>query len=133
MRGACVAAILAVAGLLSVACNGLVDPSKNVTETFSGTITPQGFDPHAFSVTKNGEISIKITAIAPDPNVPLGVIWAQASSDGTCNGAVLQSAVASLNFVAINNQIFEGTYCVLVYDLGILQANATYTVVVSHP
>jgi hypothetical protein len=133
MRGACVAAALSVAGMLTAGCNGLIDPSKNQTETFSGTINPQGFEAHAFSVTKNGEISIKVTALAPLDSIPVGVIWAQASSNGDCNGAVLQSGFGNLNQVAIVGQIFQGTYCVLVYDLGILTAAETYTVSVSHP
>ena len=133
MRGACVAVVLAVAGLLTVSCNGLVDPSKNQIEIFTGTIAPQGFNSHNFSVDKNGEISIKITALAPLDNVPVGVIWAQASTTGACNGAVLQSGVASLGIPAVVGQIFQGNYCVLVYDLGILQAPENYTVSVSHP
>ncbi len=133
MRGGCVAAVLAVAGLLTASCNGLVDPSKNETETFSGVISPQGFASHAFSVTRNGEISVKIIAQGPVENIPLGVIWAQASSSG-CNGAVLQSGYGYPGSGSIVvGQIFQGNYCVLVYDLGILQANETYTVTVSHP
>ena len=96
MRAACVAVVLAVAGLLTVSCNGLVDPSNNVTETFSGSVSPQGYDFHLFSVSKNGEITIKVTGLAPIDNQPIGLIWAQ-SSGAACDGQVLQSAAASLN------------------------------------
>ena len=130
LRGAALA--LAAAGLFSISCGGIVDPSKNQMETFTGTVNPQGFNPHPFSVNKTGEISIKITALAPLTNVPLGVIWAQAASDGSCV-SVIQSAVGNLNLPAISGQIFSGNYCVLVYDLGILTEPETYTVVVSHP
>jgi hypothetical protein len=133
MRAACVAVVLAVAGLLTVSCNGLVDPSNNVSETFSGSVSPQGYDFHLFSVSKNGEITIKVTALAPVDNQPIGLIWAQ-SSGAACDGQVLQSAAASLNQPSpIVGQIFQGTYCVLVYDLGIFSAAETYTVSVSHP
>jgi hypothetical protein len=101
-------------------------------ESFSGTVTPQGNDRHSFTVNKTGEISIKLTELAPLNNVPLGVIWAQADSNGNCV-SVIQSAVANLNLPAISGQIFSGNYCVLVYDLGILTAPETYTVLVSHP
>ena len=67
---------------------------------------PQGFTPHPFSVNKTGEISIKITALAPLNNVPLGIIWAQAASDGSCV-SVIQSGIGNLNFQAIVGQIFE--------------------------
>jgi hypothetical protein len=123
---------LAAAALFTVSCGGIVDPSKNQMETFSGTVTPQGFTSHAFSVNKTGEVSIKITALTPLNNVPLGVIWAQAASDGSCV-SVIQSGVANLGITAIVGQIFSGNYCVLVYDLGILTEAETYTVVVSHP
>jgi len=101
-------------------------------QEFSGTVTPQGFFQHTFSVNKTGEISIKITALAPLNNVPLGVIWAQADSSGACV-SVIQSGIGNLGVPAITGQIFSGNYCVLVYDLGILTAAETYTVVVSHP
>src|SRR5438128_1037526 len=99
-----VVAALVAAGLFTISCGGIVDPSKNQMESFSGTVTPQGFDPHTFRVDKTGEISIKLTALAPLNNVPLGVIWAQADSSGGCV-SVIQSAVANLNLPAISGQI----------------------------
>jgi hypothetical protein len=127
------AAALAVAALFTtISCGGIVDPSKNQMQEFSGTVSPQGFSPHPFSVNKTGEISIKITALAPLNNVPLGIIWAQAASDGSCV-SVIQSGIGNLGIPAITGQIFSGSYCVLVYDLGILTAPETYTIVVSHP
>jgi hypothetical protein len=125
-------AALAAAALFTTSCGGIVDPSKNQMQEFSGTVTPQGFTPHPFSVNKTGEISIKITALAPLNNVPLGIIWAQAAGDGSCV-SVIQSGIGNLGVPAITGQIFSGNYCVLVYDLGILTAPETYTIVVSHP
>ena len=126
------AVALAAAALFTISCGGIVDPSKNQMQEFSGTVDPQGFNPHPFSVNKTGEISIKITALAPLNNVPLGIIWAQAASDGSCV-SVIQSGIGNLGIPAITGQIFSGNYCVLVYDLGILTAPETYTIVVSHP
>jgi hypothetical protein len=123
---------LAAAALLTISCGGIVDPSNNQKETFSGTIKPQGFDTHTFSVSKTGEISIKITALAPLDTVSVGVIWGQASSAGTCVAAI-QSNIANINVPAITGQIFSGNYCVVVYDLGTLTAEETYSVLVSHP
>ena len=123
---------LAAAALFTISCGGIVDPSKNQMQEFSGTVTPQGFTSHSFSVNKTGEISVKITALAPLNNVPLGILWAQATSDGSCV-AVIQSGVGNLGVPAITGQIFSGNYCVLVYDLGILSEAETYTIVVSHP
>jgi hypothetical protein len=126
------AVALAAAALFTISCGGIVDPSKNQMEPFSGTVTPQGFTSHSFSVNKTGEISVKITALAPLNNVPLGILWAQADSTGACV-AVIQSGVGNLGVPAITGQIFSGNYCVLVYDLGILTEAETYTIIVSHP
>jgi hypothetical protein len=127
------AAVLVLAAAVStISCGGIVDPSKNQMQEFSGTVTPQGFTSHSFSVNKTGEISVKITALAPLNNVPLGILWAQADSSGACV-AVIQSGVGNLGVPAITGQIFSGNYCVLVYDLGILAEAETYTIVVSHP
>jgi hypothetical protein len=134
MRVRCAAAGLALAGLLTISCGGIVDPSKNQIEPFSGTLNPQGFVPHPFSVSKTGEISIRVTALAPLNNIPIGIIWAQASGTGACDGGVIQSAAGNLNGPpAISGQIFSGNYCALVYDLGILTGPETYTITVSHP
>ena len=133
MRTFSVAALaLTAAAFLTISCGGIVDPSKNQMQEFSGTVTPQGFTSHSFSVNKTGEISVKITALAPLNNVPLGILWAQADSTGACV-AVIQSGVGNLGVPAISGQIFSGNYCVLVYDLGILTEAETYTIVVSHP
>jgi len=58
--------------------------------------------------------------------VPLGVIWAQATTDGSCV-AVIQSGRGQPGIPAVVGQIFSGNYCVLVYDLGILTEAETYT------
>jgi hypothetical protein len=128
------ALVLAVAGALSVSCGGIVDPSQNKVETFSGTIALQGRGPvHPFSSSKTGEISVKITALSPSSGTPVGLLWAQASSAGACDGQVLLSTVAQLNVPAISNQIFSGNYCIQLYDYGYFSAAQTYTVSVSHP
>ena len=91
-----------------ISCGGIVDPSKNQMESFSGEVAPQGFSSHPFKTDRTGEISIKLTALAPLNNVPLGIIWAQADSNGNCV-SVIQSSVANLNLPAISGQIFKAT------------------------
>src|SRR4051812_32485210 len=104
--------VLAVAGALSVSCGGIVDPSKNQVETVSGTIAVGGRgQPHPFSSPKTGEISVKITALAPSSGTLVGMLWAQSSSAGACDGQLLFNTVAQLNVPAISNQILSGNYC----------------------
>jgi hypothetical protein len=126
--------VLAVAGALSVSCGGIVDPSKNQVDTVSGTIAVGGRGPaHPFSSPKTGEISVKITALAPSSGTLVGMLWAQSSSAGACDGQLLFNTVAQLNVPAISNQILSGNYCIQLYDAGYFSVAQTYTVTISHP
>lgn len=128
------ALLLSVAGALSVSCGGIIDPSQNQVETFSGTIAVGGNTPHGFSASKTGEISVKITALSPVSSTIVGVLWAQASNDGTCNGSILQNnSFGQLNVPAISGQIISGRYCIVMYDAGFFTVPENYTVTVSHP
>src|SRR3981189_3224109 len=68
-----------LAAVLAAGCGGIVDPSQNQIETFTGTIAPGGQSqpgPHGFSASKTGEISVKVTQITPSSsNTFIGVIW----------------------------------------------------------
>ena len=127
------AAALALAGAVSISCGGIVDPSKNTVETFSGTVQPGGARAHAFSSPKTGELQIKVLTLSPASQSFVGVQWVQ--SDGTnCNGGLLQlNQFATANSTAISGQIVSGNYCVIVYDpVGYTQPE-TYSITVSHP
>lgn len=131
------AAAIAVAGLITIGCGGIVDPSQNQVETFSGTIAAGGGgqSANAFTAAKGGELTVKITALSPITQTYIGVAWIQAASDGSCNGGVLYSTnFAQLNVPAISGaRIIAGKYCVVVYDIGTFTVPETYTVSVSHP
>ena len=125
------ATMLAVACLTLAGCGGITDPSKNTVENFSGTLAVGGSAVHQFSSDK-GEISVKMTALAPTSSATVGLIWTQAGSDGSCGG-VLQQAFATLNLPAISGVIIEGRYCILIQDIGAFPVPQTYTIAVSHP
>jgi hypothetical protein len=125
------ATMLAVACLTMAGCGGITDPSKNTVENFSGTLAVGGSAVHQFSSDK-GEISVKMTALAPTSSATVGLIWTQAGSDGSCGG-VLQQAFAQLNLPAISGVIIEGRYCILIQDIGAFAVPQTYTIAVSHP
>ncbi|PYR40649.1 MAG: hypothetical protein DMF93_10475 [Acidobacteria bacterium] len=121
----------------AAACGGIVDPSKNTTDTFNGTINhgdPIAFFP--FNSTKTGEISVKFTALAPVSTALMGVLVAQANGDGSCTGnlgLVQQNNFAQLNLPSISGQILERRYCLGVYESQTLLQPETFTVTVSHP
>src|SRR5258706_7930413 len=133
------AAVIIAAAVLAAGCGGIVDPSQNKTDTFTGTI-PVGGQSQAwgFSAGKTGEISVKVTALTPSSsNTFVGVAWTGRASDGTCTGQLGQlfgqNNFAQVNLPAISTQILSGSYCLLLYDVSSFTTTETYTVTVSHP
>ena len=126
-----VATMLAAACLTIAGCGGITDPSKNRTENFSGTLAVGGSAVHPFSSDK-GEISVKLTALAPTSSATVFLIWTQTASDGSCAG-ILQQQFAQLNVPAISGVVIEGRYCIVIQDAGTIAVPQTYTIAVSHP
>ena len=126
------ALILALAGAVSISCGGIVDPSQNQVEPFSGSVVPTGASLIKFSSSKTGEITVKMLTITPAAVSALGVQWVSLG-DGSCNGQVWQSTVAVANTTAISGQILSGSYCLVVYDYLNQTVTANYSLTVSHP
>jgi len=127
---------LAIAGALTISCGGVVDPSQNVTQTFSGTLAAGGVDtPKTFTASGTGEFTAKITALSPSNNVVLGINLYQGGASGTaCTGPLVnQAQFATLNVLAMDSQIFKGDYCLLIGNVSSLNTVVTYTLTVSHP
>jgi len=132
------AALLIAAAVSAAACGGIVDPSTNQNESFTGQIAVGGRAVHGFSASKTGEISVKITALSPSSsNTFVGIVWTGRASDGTCNGQLGalfgQNNLAQLNVPAISAQILQGGYCLTLFDVGSFTTTTSYTVLVSHP
>ena len=126
--------VLALAGAISISCGGIVDPSKNTVETFSGTVQVGGAVAHKFSASKTGELQIKVLTLSPVSSAIIGVLWVQGSSDGNCSGNLLQNnQFATANLTAISGQIISGNYCVVMYDVGVFTQPENYSITVSHP
>src|SRR5262245_45204320 len=60
---------------LSLPACGISSPSNNKEETFSGTLTVGGANPHNFSSGNTGEFSVKVTALSPDSAVLVGIAF----------------------------------------------------------
>ena len=130
------AAALAVIGLITISCGGITDPSKNTVDTFTGTVGVGGSTAHAFTAANGGELTVRITALAPISSIFVGIEWTQAANDGSCAGnlGVLAQSLAQLNVPVISGaSIISGKYCIVVYDPGTLSAAENYTLTVSHP
>ena len=126
------ALVLALAGAVSISCGGIVDPSQNSVDTFSGTVVPGGVSLSRFSASKTGEIQVKMLTITPAAVQALGIQWV-GSGDGSCNGQLWQSTIATSNATAISTQIQSGSYCLAVYDYLGQTVAANYTLTISHP
>ncbi|HWF84010.1 MAG TPA: hypothetical protein VG222_04160, partial [Vicinamibacterales bacterium] len=84
-----------------------------------------------FSTSNSGEYSIKITALAPNTNVFLTTTYGQAQS-GAC-APIAQNPYSALNTTSLSGAITPGSWCVAIQDAGVLTANETFTMTVSHP
>lgn len=132
------AAVLAAAALVTASCGGSVtDPSQNVTDTFTGTITPvklggsgQG-QTHTFNVSNGGEYTVKVTSMTPNPNSQVLVSLA----NGSGCGVLVNQGYALVGTQAMTGPIYQtGQYCVQVSDnLGVMTAVTNYTITVNHP
>jgi hypothetical protein len=127
-------ALVSVPGLLLLSgfgCNTVTDPSKNTVETFTGTLSVQGVGVHNFTAQKNGEYSITVKSLAPVSNLAVGVAFGAANSDGTCS-LINYYAPVTVGY-GLAGAITPGKYCAVIYDIGALAADETYTLEVSHP
>ena len=126
--------VLALAGAISISCGGIVDPSQNQVEPFSGTVQPGNARAHWFSTSKTGEIQVKLLTLTPAAVPYIGVQWVQGASDQTCNGGILQSnGFVTANSTAISGRILSGAYCILLFDSIGLTQPFNYSITVSHP
>src|SRR5262245_12190245 len=128
-----IAAVVCLAAMVST-CGGVSSPSQNQVQTPSGTVSSGGAGPvHTFTVSKVGEFFVTITALAPDQNIFLGVIYGQPVTGGC--GQFQVNPQAHLNAQALGGQIEKGTYCVQVVDVGFVSPTTptTYTLRLSYP
>jgi len=105
-------------------------PPTSVTESYSATVTVNGANTQPFTVSTIGTVTAKISALAPDATVTVGL------SLGTWNGAactlIITNDAAVLNTTVTGTAQTVGQFCVRVYDIGKLTAPTDYTVDITH-
>ena len=109
-------------------------PLAPTSETFTGTVPVGGNDVHNFVVTlSNGQVTATLTAAGPPAGVAMG-LGIGAIQSGACtlftNLSVITTAGPSAQTGA--NNVPNGAYCVVVGDVGTLQADVVYSVTVTH-
>jgi hypothetical protein len=105
-------------------------PPTSITEAYTATITVNGANTQPFTVSTIGAVTAKITALAPDDTVTVGL------SLGTWNGAtctlIITNDAAVLNTTVTGTAQTVGQFCVRIYDVGKLAAATDYTVEITH-
>ena len=132
--------VLLMAGLFVAACdNGeLPTPPSNptFTETFSGSITRNGAQVHAFVATAAGTVTATITAVTPPGSPTFG--FSMGTFDvvtGVCT-AVVTNPNATLSAVHTGSVVGISALCVHLFDAsGTIPADTpvNYTVTVERP
>lgn len=103
-----------------------------VTESFMGTLAPNGGRTHEFTVQQAGTVTAKLAALSPDDTVVIGL------SLGTWNGATctvntINNDKAALNASVVGTAQQTGLFCARIYDAaGTLTASTDYTIEVTH-
>jgi hypothetical protein len=103
------------------------------TETFTGTINQNSAATITFEATTAGPVAAGITALEPVATVQIG--FALGTWDGSACQVVIVNPRATTGSQVAANASTKGTYCVHLYDIGQITADAPlgYTVSVSLP
>ena len=115
-------------------CSGVLDPSKNQVEQFSGVVPVGGVLTKSFSWGKQGEIEVTMTSVTPTPtNGPLAMYLGQSDSSGNCFQLAGYLSQAIVNRTVQFGVVQKGSYCLAVYDPGVLTVSANVAGNFSHP
>ncbi|NOT43594.1 MAG: hypothetical protein HOP14_03190 [Acidobacteria bacterium] len=127
--------LASLAPLAGCGGNNAVDPGvtqptpATITETFAGTLSPNGASTFPFAVGAASTVTASMTELAPE-GVSVGL------SIGTWNGQTCQVTIddgaAVLNTLVVGVTSSQGNLCLRVYDPGKLTASATFLVTVVH-
>ncbi len=127
-----------VIALSSLACGGTAstptEPApvyEQKTETYTGTLNTGGGAAFDFTVTNPGNIVAKITELAPVSTLTMGLslgYWDATTS--VCSQDI--SASVLLNATVSGSPPGPAQYCVGIYDVGNVQVQTTFTIVVTH-
>jgi hypothetical protein len=136
MRG--LIALALAAAMATAACGSDSTPTDTPTtptpvtstDTFSGTLNPNGGRTHTFITARSGTMTATLTSLGQE-----GLVVGLAL--GTFNGNACQiilrkdDAVQGSSIIGSGTQ--AGTFCVSIYDQGNLTDVVTYQIDVAHP
>jgi len=106
--------------------------STSSTDTFNGSLTPNGSLVFTFSVATAGSVDVTLTAVSPATTAGLG-LGVGPSSSGSCTISNSTSGAVAAGSPQLSAMETPGAYCVKVSDPGNLTATSAVTVTVAHP
>ena len=127
---------LSLVALSAGACGGdltsnEIGPSGTVTETFAGTLIPNGGNTHAFVASGKGPVTATLTAVGADNTLIVGLALGNWTGVACNLAAANDNAFATLPLGATVSA--AGQLCVRVYDTKGLAEATDYTIQVVHP
>ena len=127
---------MSVVVLGTVACgNDLTSlestPSQIVTESFTGTLNPNGGTTHPFLATGRGAVQATLTAIGEDNTAVVGLSLGNWTGIACNVSAANDNAIATMPLTATVSA--AGQLCARVYDTKGLTEATSYTLQVIHP
>jgi len=127
---------VSVFALIAAACgNDLTSlettPSQTVTESFTGTLNPNGGTTHAFIVTGKGAVQATLTAVGTDNTLVVGLSLGNWTGTACSLSVANDNAIATIPLTATVSA--AGQLCARVYDSKGLTEAAEYTLQVIHP
>jgi hypothetical protein len=109
-----------------------ITPRDPVTESFMGSITPNGARTHSFETGGSGAVVATLREVVPDGDLTIG--FSLGNWNGTACQIVQAKDDAKGGTVLTGTMSGVGSLCVRVYDVGTLTADpVAYTVEVVHP
>ena len=107
-------------------------PVNMTTESFSGSLTPNGAVTYFYNVSQAGSLTATILSLSPDNTITVGL------AIGTWNGATCQTVIvnerAPQGATVSGNASNAGSLCVRIYDpSGTVLATTKFELVVVHP
>jgi hypothetical protein len=127
---------VSVVVLGTVACgDDLTDletgPSQIVTESFTGTLNPNGGTTHPFIATGRGAVQATLTALGADNTAVVGLSLGNWTGASCLIAAANDNAIATIPLTATVSA--AGQLCARVYDSKGLTEATTYTLEIVHP
>jgi hypothetical protein len=106
-------------------------PSQIITESFTGTLNPNGGTTHPFIATGKGAVQATLTAIGADNTAVVGLSLGNWTGASCLISAANDNAIATMPLTATVSA--AGQLCARVYDTKGLTAATDYTLQVIHP